>query len=117
MTDEQPLQPYVPPATELERRERAKRRLERKRALNQHLTSYAIVQSLLILIWVITTPSGYFWPIWPILGWGVGIAFHVASLRWAEPPDEAAILAEAQRLRELDARRPPAPGSGPQDRV
>ena len=46
------------------------------RSLRAHAASYASVMVLLLAIWVLTTPGGYFWPIWPMLGWGVGILKH-----------------------------------------
>ena len=35
---------------------------------------------MLIVIWA-TTGAGYFWPIWPILGWGVGLIGPLVSCR------------------------------------
>lgn len=41
------------------------------------LLSYFIVNAFLVVIWFFTPGSRhYFWPIWPILGWGVGLAFQ-----------------------------------------
>lgn len=41
------------------------------------LASYLIVNSFLVGIWFFTGRAyGHFWPIWPILGWGIGLAFH-----------------------------------------
>lgn len=44
------------------------------------LLSYIVVNSFLVTIWLFTSWQSdrnlYFWPIWPILGWGVGIAFQ-----------------------------------------
>src|SRR3954470_15090866 len=44
-----------------------------------HLTFYVLVNLLLIGIWA-ASGGGYFWPIWPILGWGMGLAGHAAPL-------------------------------------
>ena len=38
-----------------------------------------MVMALLVAIWALTG-MGYFWPIWPALGWGIGIVSHRASL-------------------------------------
>ena len=47
-----------------------------------HATSYVLVMALLVTIWLLTSPGGYFWPVWPMLGWGVGLASHgLATLR------------------------------------
>ena len=40
---------------------------------------YAIVNIGLILIWAISG-GGYFWPIWVIIGWGIGLGVHAFSL-------------------------------------
>jgi hypothetical protein len=37
-----------------------------------HLRAYLAVNLMLVAIWALTG-AGYFWPIWPILGWGIGI--------------------------------------------
>jgi class 3 adenylate cyclase len=44
-----------------------------------HLTFYVLVNVLLIGIWA-AGGGGYFWPVWPILGWGIAVAGHGAPL-------------------------------------
>jgi class 3 adenylate cyclase len=44
-----------------------------------HLTVYVLVNVPLIGIWA-ASGGGYFWPVWPILGWGIGVAVHAAPL-------------------------------------
>ncbi len=56
-------------------REAAIRRLKEKRDFRMHFGAYIIITTMLILIWA-TTGHGSFWPIWVILFWGVGLAFH-----------------------------------------
>lgn len=53
-----------------------------------HLTFYALVNVMLIGIWA-ASGGGYFWPIWPALGWGIGVAAHAAPLiaRQSDPRD------------------------------
>jgi hypothetical protein len=47
-----------------------------------HLRIYLVIMVFLSLIWLLTNgPTGYFWPIWPALGWGVGVASHWAAVR------------------------------------
>jgi hypothetical protein len=46
-----------------------------------HATSYLLVMALLVTIWLLTSPGGYFWPVWPMLGWGVGLASHGLAAR------------------------------------
>jgi hypothetical protein len=56
------------------RPERARHR--REKPYRAHVISYLMVMSLLVTIWLLTTPGGYFWPVWPMLGWGIGLASH-----------------------------------------
>ena len=44
-----------------------------------HVLVYVFVNVLVIGVWAISG-GGYFWPIWPILGWGIGVAAHGAPL-------------------------------------
>ena len=44
-----------------------------------HLVVYLVVNLALIGIWV-AAGGGYFWPIWPIIGWGIGVGAHYAPI-------------------------------------
>lgn len=44
-----------------------------------HATLYVLVNVMLIGIWA-ASGAGYFWPIWPILGWGIGVGAHAAPV-------------------------------------
>lgn len=59
--------------------QRAKKRVKAKKAFYQHLMSYAIINLFLIALNLITSP-GYFWFIFPLMGWGVGLAFHYVDV-------------------------------------
>jgi hypothetical protein len=39
------------------------------------IASYFFVNSFLVAVWFFSSRS-YFWPIWPIMGWGLGLAFQ-----------------------------------------
>jgi len=79
-----------------EKRDAAIKRVEAKRAFRFHLALYGAVNLLLIAIWAITG-AGYFWPIWPILGWGIGIAFHYWAVYRQRPITEDEIRREMDR--------------------
>ena len=53
--------------------------LQRKSAFFRHLRTYCIINGFLFLLNVITNPGGYLWVVWPILGWGIGLAFNAAE--------------------------------------
>ncbi len=52
-----------------------------RRDFRAHATAYVLVMVLLVAIWLLTTPGGYFWPVWPMLGWGIGLAVHALARR------------------------------------
>jgi hypothetical protein len=47
-------------------------------ALRGHLTAYTLVNGGLVAIDLATTGMDPFWAIFPIVGWGVGLAFHLS---------------------------------------
>lgn len=49
------------------------------RAFIEHARSYVLINLLLVAIWAMTMFGGYFWPMWPMLGWGVGLVAHAAG--------------------------------------
>ena len=55
--------------------ERAKSRVEAKLGFFIHLAVYIVVNSLLIIINMSTSPE-YLWFKWPLIGWGIGVIFH-----------------------------------------
>ena len=83
---------------EQELRGRAIRRVKEKRDFRQHLAIYVVVNLLLNGIWAITDFGGYYWPIWPMLGWGIGIFFHGYNAYAAKPIGEDEIQREMKNL-------------------
>lgn len=62
-------------ADEDPRRSAAIGRLQAKRGFQANLASFVCVSALLIAIWALSG-AGYFWPIWVIGFWGLGLAMH-----------------------------------------
>lgn len=52
-----------------------------RRALPARFAAWLRLVALLVGIWLVTTPGGYFWPIWPLLGTGVCLLGHVTATR------------------------------------
>ena len=46
---------------------------------SEHVRAYVAVSVMLVAIWALTG-AGYFWPIWPILGWGIGVVADAGRL-------------------------------------
>ena len=79
-----------------ERRETAVKRVKAKREFKNHLAVYLIVNALLVVIWAMSG-AGYFWPIWSIAGWGVGLAFNAWSAYFEKPISEEDIRREMEK--------------------
>lgn len=78
-------------------RELAYQRLQRKRSARTHLAVYLIVNVMLVAIWALSG-GGYFWPVWPILGWGIGLAFHWWGAYMVKPIPEEEVRREMERV-------------------
>jgi hypothetical protein len=85
---------------DVELRRLAIRRADMKLAFRSHLLAYVVVNAGLVAIYVMTSLGDYFWPIWPMLGWGIGIGAHAASVYMnGEGMRDRLIEEELERLR------------------
>ena len=83
--------------TENEARELAIERLKAKRDFTAHVLAYVMVNGFLVAIWVFTG-SGFFWPMFPIFGWAIGLVFHAWDSYGKPYPTEDDIEREIHRL-------------------
>ena len=75
----------------------ARKRVQMKRGFFVHLLLYAVVNTMLFIIWNVTG-KGYPWFIWPLAGWGVGVfANALAVVMELASPEEQAIQREMRR--------------------
>lgn len=79
-------------------RERALLRLKKKRDFHAHLLVYTLVNSCIVLIWFMTGADGFFWPVFPMAFWGIGVAMNAWDVYRATDFSEADIQAEMNRL-------------------
>jgi hypothetical protein len=63
--------------------------------LRIHILCYIAANVTQVLVWWRFTPERHFWPVWSIVGWGVGLAFHIRAVT-------ATILAAVLAQRGLD---------------
>ncbi len=64
---------------------------QKRASFKNHAVSYVIVNGFLWVLWFFSGNHGnalditgwhihhYPWPIWPMFGWGIGLAFHFAG--------------------------------------
>ena len=64
------------PDRDVAARERAVKHLKKRRDFYGHLLVYVLINGVLVVIWAMTNPNGFFWPMFPILGWGVGVVLN-----------------------------------------
>jgi hypothetical protein len=86
------------PQTEDSLRQQALKRLKKKRGFRTHLITYVSVNTLLVVIWAVTG-ADFFWPIFPILGWGIGVLLNAWDVYGRKPISEHEIAREVDRLR------------------
>ena len=61
---------------------------------------YVFVNALHVAIWA-ATGAGAFWPIFPAIGWGIGLAFNAWAVYRSD--DRRRVPNEEQIRREMDA--------------
>jgi hypothetical protein len=54
------------------------RRARRQQTFYRSLAIYLAVNAMLVVVWLFSG-RGYFWPIWVMLGWGIGIVAQGVS--------------------------------------
>lgn len=86
----------TPRDTEL--RDRAIKRLKKRRDFRAHLLVYFLVNTFLVVIWAMTDPGGFFWPVFPIIGWGIGVVMNAWDVYFANDFDEEEIQDEIDRI-------------------
>lgn len=90
-------------ASDEERRQEAIKAIKKKRDFKGHVVAYVIVNVFLVGVWYFTG-AGYFWPIWVMGGWGIGLAFNA----WDVYGRGSGTISEAEIQREIDRQK----GSG-----
>src|SRR5262245_16589294 len=79
------------------RRERAVVKLRKKSEFRTHLLAFFVVNGAMVIAWAMTG-AGFFWPIFLILAWGVGLIFHARDVYWGDEPTEERIRREMERM-------------------
>jgi hypothetical protein len=69
-------------------RRREARRNAARRGVRFHLAGYLAMVVIVLAVWLavgLTAGVWYFWPVWPILGAGIGVVGHALPIRFAMP--------------------------------
>lgn len=76
----------------------AVRRLKEKQEFRGHVVAYILVNSFLVALWWISG-AGFFWPAFPMLGWGIGLGMHAWSAYGRSVATQDEIRQEMERIR------------------
>ena len=79
-------------------RDKAVRRLKKQRDFRSHLLVYVLVNTFLVVIWLLTGPHGFFWPVFLIAGWGIGVIMNAWDVYGRQEITEDDIQREMHRL-------------------
>jgi hypothetical protein len=82
--------------TELELWQQAISRVRKKRDFRAHVRVYVTVNLMLVGIWAAT--GGFFWPIFPMLGWGIGVGANAWGVYGRRPISDDEIRCEMERM-------------------
>lgn len=80
-------------------RDRAVKRLRKQRDFRIHLLIYVTVNAFLVVIWAMTG-APFFWPVFVMAGWGIGIVANAYDAYGRDVPSEEQISREMDKLRE-----------------
>lgn len=85
----------------------AKKKLKAKKDFRNMGLVLVFVFVLTTAIWFLTTPAGYFWPIWPAFGIGIALLFtgyEAYGKGFERPITDDDINAEVERLKKNNGR-------------
>lgn len=80
------------------RRELAVERLKKKRDFKTHLVIYLAVNALLVGVWAASGTENFFWPVFVIFGWGIGLVANAWDVYGRKPISEEEVRREMDRL-------------------
>ena len=87
--------------TEQAPRDRAVQQLKKRRDFYGHLVIYTLVNAFLVVIWAVTK-HGFFWPVFPIVGWGIAVVMNAWDVFWRPGITEEDIQQEVKREQEYE---------------
>ncbi len=73
-------------------------RLRKRPGLEAHVLAYVLINVMLINIWLVATPGGLFWPVVPLVGWGIGVAFHAWNVYARPAPKDERVQRQMQHM-------------------
>lgn len=72
-------------------------RLKKRSEFWARLATYVVINAMIVVVWF-AVGGGFFWPVFPLAGWGIGLFFHGLDT-FRRPYSEDRIRREMDRLR------------------
>jgi hypothetical protein len=79
-------------------RSRAIEVLKKRRDFRAHLLIYLLVNAALVVVWATATPDAFFWPVFPLAFWGIGVVMNAWDAYLAGDFSEDKIQRQMHRL-------------------
>jgi hypothetical protein len=79
-------------------RDKAVTQLKKQRDFRGHLLVYVLVNTFLVVIWLLSDPHGFFWPVFPIAAWGIGVIMNAWDVYGRQEITEEDIQREMDHL-------------------
>ena len=92
----------APPSVDAELRDLALKRLKKRQDFRAHVVVYIVVNAFLWALWAVlslTNGWSFPWPIFPTLGWGIGVALNAWDVYGRRDITTADVDREIERLR------------------
>jgi 2TM domain len=71
--------------------------LKKKADFRTHVFVYVVVNAAFVAIWA-ALGAHFFWPLFPMLGWGIGLVFHARDVYARHDFTEDEIRREMERM-------------------
>ena len=78
-------------------RDKAVAQLKKRRDFLGHVLVYVLVNAFVVVIWAVTGGHGFFWPVFFIVGWGIGVVMNAWDVFWRPQITEQDIQREIER--------------------
>lgn len=78
-------------------RDRAVEQLKKRRDFRGHILAYVLVNAFIVAVWVMTGPHGFFWPVFLVGLWGIGVVMNAWDVYWRRDITEEDIQHEIER--------------------
>jgi len=95
----------VDPGRPADERDRARARIKKRRDLRTHGLVYVLVNGAVVAIWALTGRDGFFWPVFLMVFWGIGLVMNVWDVYVSSEISEQDVDREVARMRRSPGSR------------